>query len=515
MNFRTLIGHHLGGIGTSAIGSRAILAGRAGITFEGKRDLFQALGYRRLITLADYRDRYLRNAVAGRIVDAKPQDTWRSGFELLEDEREDTRTDFEEAWEELEKRLSVTAMMMRLDTLAGIGHYSVMLLGAEGEMVEPLEQTDDLAFISVFAEEDARILTLEPDTKDKRFGLPTFYSLRRRNSNNLVATRVIEDRVHHSRIIHAADGLLEDMIFGTPRLQRIWNLLDDLEKVTGGGAEAFWKRADQGMQLNLDPTVELDDDGTKELQEEVDKYIHGLTRVLRTRGLDINMLGSDTADIGGPTSAILEQISAGTGIPQRILMGSEQAKLASIQDRSNWNERIEARRNNFAEAQIIRPFVDRMIAFGVLPEPKQYEVRWSQIESADEGGQAEYANSLADLNTKMGERVVTPDEIRTRALGWGALENAQPLPPVTASKKLLSETRRALKIKQLKKALEDKDEQKIMELVSAALEIMNPISETTRKAIRELADGAVEERLTVDELALHVATEIAQTQEEK
>jgi hypothetical protein len=31
----------------------------------------------------------------------------------------------------------------------------------------------------------------------------------------------------------------------------------DLEKVVGGGAEAFWRRADRGMQLDLDPTIDV------------------------------------------------------------------------------------------------------------------------------------------------------------------------------------------------------------------------------------------------------------------
>lgn len=422
MGFRNLIG---------SIGARAEFASRAGKTFGGARDLYKALGYLRKITLQDYRDRYKRNAVAGRIIDAKPQDTWRSGFELLEDEDSENQTPFEEAWLDLDNQFSVTSLMQRLDTLTGLGHYGAMLLGAEGNMTEPLETSKGLAYLAVFAEDGAKIQTLENDSTNPRFGLPLTYQITRR-TGTLSSAHV--SQVHHTRVLHTADGILEDSVFGTPRLERIWNLLDDLEKITGGGAEAHWKRADQGMQLDLDPSVELDDDGIKELKEEVDQYVHGLSRVMRTRGLSVNMLGSDTADIGGPADAILEQISAGTGIPHRILVGSEQAQLASSQDRTNWQQRIQARRAQYAEPQIIRPFVDRMVELGVLPEPRAgYEVRWSQISDSDEGDQVDYATKLAGLNTSMGDTVVTIDEIRTRALGWGTLVGGGSQPTVATS----------------------------------------------------------------------------------
>ncbi len=257
MGFRSLIG---------SIGARAEFASRTGMTFGGKRDLYKSLGYLRKITLEDYRGRYQRNAVAGRIVDAKPQDTWRSGFELLEDEDTENNTPFEQAWLDLDQQFSVTSLMQRLDTLAGLGHYGAMLIGAEGKMDTPLESSGGLAYLSVFAEDGAAIQTLEDDSANPRFGLPTMYRVTRR-TGTLTSANI--NQVHYTRIIHAADGLLEDNVFGIPRLKRIWNLLDDLEKITGGGAEAHWKRADQGMQLDVDPSVNLDEHGVKELKEEV------------------------------------------------------------------------------------------------------------------------------------------------------------------------------------------------------------------------------------------------------
>ena len=50
---------------------------RAGITFAGKRDLYETLGYRRDLRYEDYYERYLRGGIAARVIDAFPASTWR------------------------------------------------------------------------------------------------------------------------------------------------------------------------------------------------------------------------------------------------------------------------------------------------------------------------------------------------------------------------------------------------------------------------------------------------------
>ena len=81
----------------SDLASRAGLASLAGLTFGGARDLYQALGYQRKLLPQDYRDRYKRNGIAARVVEAFPKATWRGGAELIEDEDPTETTDFEPA----------------------------------------------------------------------------------------------------------------------------------------------------------------------------------------------------------------------------------------------------------------------------------------------------------------------------------------------------------------------------------------------------------------------------------
>ena len=112
----------------STIISRADLANRAGLTFDGKRDLYKELGYRRVLTFAEYDDRYQRGGIASRIVDAFPMATWRNPPIVTVKGNEK----FGEVWNELALRLKLFHYLERVDRLAGIGRYATLFLGVSG-----------------------------------------------------------------------------------------------------------------------------------------------------------------------------------------------------------------------------------------------------------------------------------------------------------------------------------------------------------------------------------------------
>lgn len=317
----------------SDLGARIGLAVKAGLTFGGKRDVYAVCGFKEKLTIADYRARYRRNGLAATVVETYPLATWRGGAELIEDENPDRTTKFERAWDELEQRLNIWATLARLDVLAGLGRYAVLVVGLPGDLAqEPVAVGPDrLAYLTVLAEDDAKVLTLVTDPEDERFGLPLMYEVRRLAGEKDKITR----KVHAARVIHVADGVLDDRIYGTPRLERVWNDFDNLEKVTGGGAEAFWRRADQGLHLNIDPDKELDQAEIDKLKEGVEAYAHGLQRTIGTVGAELNVLGSDVANFSAPVDAIITLIAGAAKIPKRILVGSERGELASSQDKTN------------------------------------------------------------------------------------------------------------------------------------------------------------------------------------
>jgi hypothetical protein len=398
---------------------------RAGITFEAKRDMFLALGYRKVLTAKDYISRYERSEMAERVAEALPNATWRGSGELVEDEDPGIVTEFEEAWLSLASRLGVWDVLRRADILAGLGHYSIVVIGASGgyetELPRMPKGEADVLYLTPYHEDKVKIQPsdLVKNTADPRFGLPMFYEV----TVAALAGAANKRKVHHTRVLHVADGVLQDQLVGKPRLRSIWNRLDDLEKVVGGGSEAFWQRVQPGYKATLDRDVELTPEMEADFSNEIDSFIHGMRRYVRLRAVNMESIGSsEVSRIDAHIDTIVGLISAGTGIPKRILMGSERGELASQQDRSNWDQRVDDRRDQFASPHVVRPLVDRLVAAGALPKPAEYDVRWPSIRDMDDEEIAAVAVQWARVNQLAGEVVVTADEIRDRVLNLPPLE---------------------------------------------------------------------------------------------
>ncbi len=417
----------------SILVSRSQAMVRAGLTYAGARDMYAILGYPRVILFKDYWDAYCRGDIAKRVVDAPAQATWRLAPKFIAPEAPSNGTDksvdeFNTEWNKLVKRLRIMHILERADKMASIGRYGVLLTGTRGnaldkQATEVPKGINDVLYLSVFSEDHAKITELEDDPKSERFGLPKMYELT--TSSNIPGLTDQKNfsgtvNVHHSHTVHIAEGLMEDDVFGLPKLQPIFNLLLDLAKVSGGAAEMFWINANRGMQLDIDSDSTLTPDDKKDMEEEMDDFFHGLRRFVRTRGATMNNLGSDIADPRGVFNVIVSLISGTTGIPQRILVGSERGQLASTQDRNNWNERILERQKNFAEPVMLRPFVTNLTKINALPElPDGYGVEWPAIQVMTPQEEAETAARAAQAIRGVSmqeEPVVDLDEFRTEFL---------------------------------------------------------------------------------------------------
>lgn len=370
--------------------SRSSLAAFFGKTFGGARDLNAALGYKTVLRYQDYQARYERGGVAQRVVDAMPRATWRNPPTVVANEgRNDTR--FDKAWEELAKRLKMFHYMERVDRVAGIGQYGVMLLGVRGarSFEEPIQRVrgpEDILYLAPYSEDNSKIHSFDNDETSERFGLPFQYEITTTRDITSAGMQGLSTAVgqtvmtHYSRLIHVADNLLEDDIFGQPRMKAVWNYLDDLDKTAGASSEAIWKTMDRGIQFDLDPELDLSPEDEAALSDEIKEYMHGQQRFLQTRGIEAKVLETSNPD-PEPNFRVLASLIAGTtGIPQRILFGSERGQLASSQDEKAFNSRIKERQESYAEPLILRPVVDTLIDINALPNPRNgYKVEWPDL----------------------------------------------------------------------------------------------------------------------------------------
>lgn len=395
---------------------RKILSGLAGQHFNGDRDLYTTMGYPKALSVEDFFDAYLRQDIAGRIVDAFPDATWREAPELV------CQNDaLQSQFDALDRELRLYRTLHRADRLAGIGHYGVLVLGLDGG--EPMDQPANgsnyrLLYVQPHSERTAQIIRWDDDPTSPRYGKPKTYRITTGVNWTGAGASQRTVNVHHSRVIHFAERALEDESIGTPRLERIWNRLMDLDKLLGGSAEMYWQNVAMIMQLKADIDVQWDPEEAAALTAQVEEMQHGLRRWLRTRGIDANNIapGLQGADPNNHIEKQLDIIAGATGIPKRILIGSEAGELASSQDENNWSGRVQERREQYATPSILRPLIDRLQRLGVLIK-EHFDVEWPESDTLGEAGRADIALKKAQAvatyaNAPGAELIIAPEEFR-------------------------------------------------------------------------------------------------------
>lgn len=414
----------------SALGQRTSLAHRLGNLFAGDRPIHALLGYKPVLQYADFKARYLRQDLAHRIVRAYPEATWSQPPSVKEDDEDEIETPFEAAWEGLVKRLNIYATLERLDILANLGSYAVLLIGLRGQTqleqpARPVRSPDDVLYLTPYSEEWATIERFEGNPGVATFGQPLLYRLNfgRGNERGKAALPVSHGLVHASRIIHVAEDILDDEVYGIARLEPVFDRLDDLMKIVGGGGEQFWQDAKRRLIFSLRDDFEMAPGDEAALTEEVEEFMHEMRNFVRVKGIDVTALNGQVASPEHHVGVVLDVICATIGIPKRILMGSERGELASGQDAEAWLQRVTRRQKQFAEWRILRPLLDRLLFVGALPEPAQeYQITWDNLLSLSEEQQAGIAEKVAMALDKfagagMAQSIVTPQEFRSEFLG--------------------------------------------------------------------------------------------------
>ena len=340
--------------------------------FGGDRDFYKVLGLPKALQFSDFLQLYERHDLAGRLVDLPAEDTWRKAPQVTEDG--DDETEFAEAWDWLVRKRRVFAKLSTADRLSGIGRYGVLLIGMRDNkpLDEPIEEGSlqspkDVLYLRPFHEGHATIDSDDwvEESQDERYGLPEYYMMR--------VTDKDTQKVHWTRCLHLAEDKGSNEAYGLPRLQRSYNAFIHKMKSVGGVAEAIWYAMRPGMAVGVkegyDPEALMNDD---DFLKEVKRYMHDPARILRLAGGEITELGKPTMlDPSGASDVILGYIAGSCGMPQRVLVGSAKGELAAAkEDLRQWYGVVSNRQKNYAEPEILRPFIDRLIWMGALPEPQ-------------------------------------------------------------------------------------------------------------------------------------------------
>jgi len=391
---------------------------------------YDVLNYIKNPTYIDYYDKYTRQDIAKRVVDTYPDATWSHPPIISDEEESNDPTDYQKNFDKFAKRVQLYYEMNKLDKLATLGTYAVMLIGVkDGRSLEQpmgkLNSLDDVVYLTPMTEETAVIDTYDSDPSSYRYGHPLTYKVKlndyRYNTmpHNVKEMHQNERIVHYTRMLHVAEGVIDNNVFGEPKLKKNYNRLDDLEKILGGSAEIFWLNGRGGLSINAHKDTEIHD--SKKLEEHTEDYAKKLTRILRTKGMDVKTLDFQVHSPEKHVEAQIDMICASENIPKRILMGSERGHLSSSQDEKNWVARVVERRENFCTPRMINPFMDILIMSGALPDVDYY-VEWHELSHISEQDKADIAVKMSQAiftyaNGLNSEMYVPPEQFVEEVLG--------------------------------------------------------------------------------------------------
>lgn len=370
-------------------------------------------GYPRAIWPMMYRYLYDRDDVARRVNDIYTDESWAADPIIYEKEEDEIITPFEEDIQELCIKQKLMQFIYRLDKLCGIGHYGVLLYGIDDSkpLEEPVDSLDELGnrkpgskdhkilYMRPFDEVLAYVKEYDRDTSSPRYGLPLFYNLIFMDLMGQVGAQFAQQRinqtVHWHRVTHVAEGCLTSPTFGDPRARGVFNRLLDLRKIKGSSTEMFWKGGFPGLFFEIDPRVQEDEIqfDKEEFKEEMRKYSEGLQRIFPLVGISVKSIAPAIADPTPHVLVHLSAIAAYKGIPFRIWQGSEEGRLASQEDKLNWNQRLKMRFNRFLEPDLIRPVADKLITLGAVRPPGKdgYKVGATDLNSSTSEAKANLA----------------------------------------------------------------------------------------------------------------------------
>ncbi len=413
----------------SASIARKAIANLLGFSHDGDRDLYQALGYPIELSYDDFYLRHKRQDIAKAVIDRPARATW-AGDLMVRESGEAKDTSFEKAFHKLSLRLKLKNKFARLDRLTSLGNYGVLLLGlsdctSSEQFADPVKKENNLKLLYVkpIGQGSSDIDQYETSPTSERYGLPLQYSITIKGITGTNLSRTL--KVHHTRVIHVAWDLMEDENEGSPVLEAIFNRLMDLEKLVGGSAEMFWRGARPGYQGEVDKDFTMGPEDEAQLREHVQEFQNGLRRMFIQQGVKLHDLAPQVSDPLNHIKAQVMMISSMTGIPQRILLGAEQGQLASGQDADSWKTFIQDRRTEQIEPSIIRPFVDKMVEYGVLPKPEtdDYSIVWSDLFAPSEKERAEIGKTRAAaiqqyLQNPMAVEIIPPKVFFEFLLGF-------------------------------------------------------------------------------------------------
>lgn len=376
-----------------------------GLSHDNKRDIYNIYGYPRHLDYETMRRYAGRQGVANRITFGMAKSCWRDEFEIFENGEDDAEKVLSDEILTLKKR-GLMKKLERADVLNRIGKFSVLFVGVPDGLKadQPLGKADksklDQVYFKAFAYDGITISEQEQDIKNPRFGLPKMYEVQKSVTENTEKDTIrVAIRVHWSRIVHLNEAALDSDVEGSGQLEPIFNRILDLDKTTGGSAEAYFRNAKGKIVFEMDPAFSktlIDNEPAKQkLDDAATEFTNQFKDHIFASGSKVQGLDTPHHSPKDTVMAAYWEISSYTGIPIRMLIGVGSGQMAGSEDQLAYNALVAGRQSidcsGWAGEVMLILTVAGMIKF--LPE---YEIRFPVQQAVTEIQAAEISKTKGD-----------------------------------------------------------------------------------------------------------------------
>lgn len=351
--------------------------------------------YPEIVSFSQYYHMYARNNVAARVIETFPDYSWAQIPFVTDSGGADSRfsksvTTLLTTQYKMQDgvKQSLLASMKQLDVLGGIGGEALLVFGfKDGRRLHQAvakAKNMEIAWIKILHNGQFEVSKRDEDETSAQYGDVVLYRTKEftaRVDLNFSSQIAPDVEIHASRCVHFKES--NGLSYGTSRIQKCYNQLLDITKLSGASAEVYWLGAFSGLSIETDPTAQLGDEAYKKIMEGTQKYFDGLGRAMIFEGATTKLLYPAIVSPKDHFDLQITMISIATGIPRRFLTGAEAAKLASQQDTLNWMERVTNRREMFVGPRVVAPVVQRCIDAGVITAPRDdtFGVAWPRSQT--------------------------------------------------------------------------------------------------------------------------------------
>ena len=346
-----------------------------------------------------------REPVAHRIVFTVAHDIFDNWFKLEREGKEQDETFDKQVQTEL-SRLKAKRELMQMAVFERCYGWAILVLGyadTAESLAEPLTEPQSLEEISAYSPVQVARIDEVRDKEDPRYGLPEYYNVKRAGIASYL-------KIHYSRVIHFANRLIDSDYKGLSVLDPVWDDIVTLRNIRWGMGQTMYRYGSGFPDITF----------TGAEKSDIEDFIHsGSFSNLSARTyfvhnehqlLDFKGVAGRAIDPMNYYLPIMENISAGSGIPLAILRGVQAGALTGSEvNQQEYYGLISDEQSGYEQG--IRELINIILKLNGFGEQTDFKFNWKGGFELDELKKAQIDQIKAQTLQVKGDWM-TRNEIR-------------------------------------------------------------------------------------------------------